>query len=80
MKNFLLFLSATATVLGASALSAGAEMIPMIDSPLFGSIPVDIAEACAREAGVTSIDELMTDTHFEIYEGCGVEYLGEFDI
>ena len=80
MKNIILSLSTAASVLALSALSAGAfvgETFPMTDAPLFGEIPTAIADACAQEAGVETVDDLITDEQFEIFEGCGIEYLGE---
>lgn len=51
--------------------------IPHIDAPMFGSVPVEILDTCVQETGNIHVDDLITDSDFEIYEACMIQYLGE---
>lgn len=58
-------------------LLAQALNFTQVEAPMFGTAPASIVRECVAEAGVSKADDLITDSHFEIYEGCMIQYLGE---
>ena len=46
---------------------------PMVNDPYFGWSRVETVNFCLQEAGVTDVNDLITDEHLYTYEGCMIE-------
>ena len=60
------------------ALPLGASATPvdnglMVNDPMFGPSRLETVVFCLNDAGVDRYQDLITDEHFDIYEGCMIE-------
>ena len=62
----------------ALALPLGASATPvdnglMVNDPMFGPSRLETVVFCLNDAGVDRYQDLITDEHFDVYEGCMIE-------
>lgn len=46
----------------------------MVDVPNFGVSRLETVTFCLKEAGVENYQDMITDSHFDYFEGCMIEH------